>query len=191
MSADTLTAGYPVHRVVSYWPWTNPHGAQFTDYTAACGLTDTLVGRNSFGRAGTARRKELCSRCFPNQNMSGYFPKPTLESPAARAQRRPPPRQRPPHPVAFPRVAPPVRGRQVPRVQRVATLGQPHNVVGGASHAVAGRDPGQLIVDGPTTQAAREALGFTVGHAGGLGAAPPGAVAARAVTDHTAPPDCA
>jgi hypothetical protein len=74
VSADDLTAGYPVHAVASYQPWTNPHGAAFTDWTASCGVTGTIAGR-SFGRAGSARRRELCATCWP-LDWSTHHPAP-------------------------------------------------------------------------------------------------------------------
>lgn len=67
MSADDISVGYPVHALAEYSVWTNPHGASFTDWKAACGAT----GRTSsspqfaFGKAGSARRRELCKTCWP------------------------------------------------------------------------------------------------------------------------------
>lgn len=76
MSAGTITAGYPVHRVATYRPWVNQHRVQFTDYAAACGKADTLAGSNPFGQAGTARRLELCPICFPGKTWGASFPDP-------------------------------------------------------------------------------------------------------------------
>jgi hypothetical protein len=76
MSASTITAGYPVHRVITYRLWVNQHRVQFTDYTAACGKSDTLAGSSPFGRAGTARRLELCPTCFPGKTWGASFPDP-------------------------------------------------------------------------------------------------------------------
>lgn len=93
MSASTITVGYPVHRVVEFSRWTNPHGVAFTDWKAACGAKDTATGHpNSygtgpFGTAGSARRLELCTECFPGRIATGpgaYYPDP-VEVPSQRA----------------------------------------------------------------------------------------------------------
>jgi hypothetical protein len=77
MSALTKTAGYPVHRVVEFSRWTNPHQVSFTDWTAACGVTGYLAGwMSTFGKAGDARRLELCTSCFPGRRRDGHFPDP-------------------------------------------------------------------------------------------------------------------
>lgn len=90
MTADTPVAGYPVHRVTTFSRWTNPHGVDFTDWAAACGVTDTKAGRYGvFGKAGSARRAELCPTCFPGRIATGpgsYFPDP-VEVPSQRAVR--------------------------------------------------------------------------------------------------------
>lgn len=84
MSALTQTAGYPVHRVTTFAKWTNPHGVGFTDWTAACGATGYLTGMTSrFGKAGDARRLELCTACFPGRQHGGSFPDP-IEVPSER-----------------------------------------------------------------------------------------------------------
>jgi hypothetical protein len=77
MSTYTETVGYPVHRVVTYSRWENQHGAKFTDWTSACGVSRTASGQlGVFGLAGTARRLELCPDCFPGRTWGGYFPDP-------------------------------------------------------------------------------------------------------------------
>jgi hypothetical protein len=77
MSALTPIAGYPCHRVVQFSRWTNQHGVAFTDWTGACGVTDTKAGQyRVFGRAGDARRLELCTSCFPGRRRDGHFPDP-------------------------------------------------------------------------------------------------------------------
>lgn len=86
MSASTITAGYPVHRVVEFSRWSNPHGVKFTDWKAACGASDTASGHpggygtGPFSTAGHARRAELCPACFPGRIATGanapYFPDP-------------------------------------------------------------------------------------------------------------------
>lgn len=77
MSALTQTAGYPVHRVAQFSRWTNQHGVAFTDWAAACGATGYLAGfMSKFGKAGDARRKELCPSCFPGQRHEGHWPDP-------------------------------------------------------------------------------------------------------------------
>lgn len=77
MSADTPVVGYPVHRVATYSRWTNPHGAVFTDWTAACGATGSESGHRPFGKAGSARRAELCRVCFMRSGThGGYYPEP-------------------------------------------------------------------------------------------------------------------
>lgn len=80
MTADTPVAGYPVHRVTEFSRWTNPHQVAFTDWVAACGATGYLTGfMSKFGKAGDARRLELCEACFPGRIATGpgsYFPDP-------------------------------------------------------------------------------------------------------------------
>jgi hypothetical protein len=77
MSAVDAVAGYPVHAVETFTKWTNQHGVGFTDWTAACGATGHLTGSTAtFGKAGDALRKELCSTCFPGQRHSVYHPDP-------------------------------------------------------------------------------------------------------------------
>lgn len=66
MSADTITIGYPVHALARWAAWTNPHGANFVDWAAHCGQTGTATGHDPFGRAGSARKAELCRVCFPD-----------------------------------------------------------------------------------------------------------------------------
>lgn len=87
MSADTPTAGYPVHRVAQFSRWTNQHGVQFTDWVAACGAEGYLAGfMSKFGKAGDARRLELCVSCFPGRVSCGpgsYYPDP-VEVPSQR-----------------------------------------------------------------------------------------------------------
>ena len=76
MSAETVTAGYPPHRVLAFHEWTNRHGANFTTYRAARGHVDTLTGHKVFGFAGSARKQELCFSCFPAKTCHGYFASP-------------------------------------------------------------------------------------------------------------------
>jgi hypothetical protein len=76
MSAVTPIVGYPCHRVETFTKWTNKHDVHFTDWTAPCGATGYLAGSMStFGKAGDARRKELCAVCFPNGHQ-GSWPDP-------------------------------------------------------------------------------------------------------------------
>lgn len=75
MSATDLSAGYPVHAVVSYRNWTNPHGVLFMDWTATCGATGTESGHNSFKTAVSARKRELCRECWPS-GYSTFHPSP-------------------------------------------------------------------------------------------------------------------
>lgn len=75
MSAYTITAGYPVHRVVAFRRWMNPNRVRFTDWTAACGATGTLGG-HALGAAGSALRNELCVECFPGRQHRGNYPDP-------------------------------------------------------------------------------------------------------------------
>lgn len=63
MSADTPSVGYPVHAVASFARITNQHGARFIDWTAQCGDSGTTTG--ALGKAGSARKAELCRECFP------------------------------------------------------------------------------------------------------------------------------
>jgi hypothetical protein len=77
MSAVTPIVGYPCHRPVQFSKWTNQHGVQFTDWVAACGAEGYLAGSMSkFGKAGDARRLELCPSCFPGQRHEGSWPDP-------------------------------------------------------------------------------------------------------------------
>lgn len=81
MSALTPIVGYPCHRPVQYSRWANQHGVVFTDWVAACGATGYLAGAMSkFGKAGDARRLELCESCFPGRLATGanapYYPDP-------------------------------------------------------------------------------------------------------------------
>lgn len=76
MSALTKTAGYPVHRVAQFSKWSNG-STVFTDWVAACGATGYLTGfMSTFGKAGDARRLELCTSCFPGRDMRAHFPDP-------------------------------------------------------------------------------------------------------------------
>lgn len=79
MSAVTITVGYPVHAVRTFRRWQNSHQVRFTDWAAACGQTGTrtgwpLGGRDdtTFGRAGSARRAELCRACFPAGHSTSH-----------------------------------------------------------------------------------------------------------------------
>lgn len=77
MSASTVTAGHPVHRVETFRRWTNQHGCAFTDWTAPCGAARTESGHHgALRQAGAARRLELCPTCFPGRQHGGYFPEP-------------------------------------------------------------------------------------------------------------------
>jgi hypothetical protein len=71
MSTDTKTAGYPVHAVAQFVRWTNPFQARFTDWVASCGTRGSMSGHGAFGLAGSARRRELCTTCFPGQDWNG------------------------------------------------------------------------------------------------------------------------
>lgn len=64
MSADTITAGYPVHAVATFRRWENDFGMKGVKFTAQCGFAGS-VGSFGFGKAGSARSRELCPRCFP------------------------------------------------------------------------------------------------------------------------------
>lgn len=81
MSAADPVAGYPVHAVATFRRWVNPHGAQFTDWTAACGAARTDSGHRPFGLSGSARRAELCRACWPSRSHHDYRPDP-VEVPA-------------------------------------------------------------------------------------------------------------
>lgn len=70
MTADTPTAGYPVHAVARYAVTTNPHGVRFTAWEAQCATRGSQVGTSPFGRAGSARRLELCPKCFPGRTWN-------------------------------------------------------------------------------------------------------------------------
>lgn len=80
MSADTRTVGYPVHRLAAFAVSANVHGAIMTRWRAACGRSDTYMGRLPHNTAGQARAKELCTDgCWPS-GMRGYYPDPVDES---------------------------------------------------------------------------------------------------------------
>lgn len=70
MSASTPTAGYPVHAVATFARRENEFRAWFTDWTAQCGATGTESGRAAFGLAGSARKLELCVKCFPGRHWN-------------------------------------------------------------------------------------------------------------------------
>ena len=64
-------------QIATFARWTNQHGVAFTDWSAACGATGYLTGfRSTFGKAGDARRLELCAVCFHGRDMRGHFPDP-------------------------------------------------------------------------------------------------------------------
>jgi len=87
VSALTPIAGYPCHRVTSFSKWANQHGVAFTDWTAACGAEGYLAGfMSTFGKAGDARRLELCEACFPGRDIRQPFPDP-IESPSDRGEK--------------------------------------------------------------------------------------------------------
>lgn len=75
MSSLDPTVGYPVHAVAEYAMRENPHGIRLTDWRAACGATGQSVGRDPFGRAGSARVRELCRQCWPAGHTT-YHPAP-------------------------------------------------------------------------------------------------------------------
>ena len=77
MSADTMTAGYPAHRVIAFCRWRNEHEAPMTTWFSACSINRTQGGHlGVLGRAGAARRSELCRVCFP-AGMGQSFSDPT------------------------------------------------------------------------------------------------------------------
>lgn len=67
MPADTPTVGYPVHAVATYSWDCNEHGTRWVNWTAQCGATGVEMG-GRFLRAGSARRLELCPKCFPGRD---------------------------------------------------------------------------------------------------------------------------
>jgi hypothetical protein len=70
MPANTVTIGYPVHAVATFSQWENRFGAKGLKWTAQCGASDTQMGGFGFGRAGSARSRELCPKCFPGQDYN-------------------------------------------------------------------------------------------------------------------------
>lgn len=74
MSATDVAAGYPVHAVTTFRRWTNPHGVQFTEWTATCGATGTETGHR-LKTAQSARWRELCRTCWPARHAT-YHPDP-------------------------------------------------------------------------------------------------------------------
>jgi hypothetical protein len=76
MSAMDLAVGYPVHAVATYRVWSNSHGVQFVDWTAACSAsgTESGSGLGVFRPAGSARRAELCEKCWPNAWSTPHEP---------------------------------------------------------------------------------------------------------------------
>lgn len=65
MSALTPVAGYPVHAVAEYARWRNRYETPFTDWRGRCGAVGTNSGHGPFNQAGSARKRELCPKCFP------------------------------------------------------------------------------------------------------------------------------
>jgi hypothetical protein len=76
MSVMDLAIGYPVHAVATYRYWVNPHGVRFIDWTAPCGArgTEIVKGLSAFKPAGSARRAELCEKCWPNAWSTPHEP---------------------------------------------------------------------------------------------------------------------
>lgn len=75
--ADTVTAGYPAHRVIAYCQWFTERQAPMTTWFSACSINHTQAGHvGVLGRAGDARRTERCQDCFPH-GVGGSFPAPT------------------------------------------------------------------------------------------------------------------
>lgn len=72
MPADTPTIGYPVHAVASFTRVITKNGVPFVDWTAQCGQQSTKQGtpRTAFGKAGSARKAELCVGCFPTKHWN-------------------------------------------------------------------------------------------------------------------------
>jgi hypothetical protein len=66
--AQDLTAGYPVHRVLTWGTWSNPHGAVFLCWQAACGARDE-ASTERLGRVYQALAGELCSACWPKTSL--------------------------------------------------------------------------------------------------------------------------
>lgn len=79
MGVTDLTVGYPVHAVASYRNWTNRYDARFMDWTAICGATGSKSGHSSFGTAVSARKRELCRKCWPDGHGT-FHPAPTMIS---------------------------------------------------------------------------------------------------------------
>jgi hypothetical protein len=68
VSADTPTAGYPVHAVERFHSAQSEHRVMTTTWRGQCGTSGTIVGDPSFSRAGNARKLELCPQCFPGRH---------------------------------------------------------------------------------------------------------------------------
>jgi len=75
MSTEDATIGYPPHAVASFRTWVTANRVTLTDWTATCGATGQAVGTRPFGKAGSARRRELCRACWP-ASWATYHPKP-------------------------------------------------------------------------------------------------------------------
>jgi hypothetical protein len=65
MPADTPVVGYPAHAVKEFSWDVNEWGTRTTNWRAQCGAEGASMGR--FLAAGSCRRAELCSRCFPGR----------------------------------------------------------------------------------------------------------------------------
>lgn len=69
MPADTPVIGTPAHAVDSYTWDCNEHGVRWVDWTAQCGATGTAMG-GRFLTAGSCRKLELCTACFPGHDRN-------------------------------------------------------------------------------------------------------------------------
>lgn len=68
MSALTKVIGYPVHAVAKFVRWENTYQVTFTAWVARCGAEGNKARHEPFDTAGSARRQELCPKCFPGRD---------------------------------------------------------------------------------------------------------------------------
>ena len=68
MPADTPVVGHPAHAVATFRRTGNDFGVEWAEWVAQCGATGKEMGSPAFLRAGSCRKLELCSRCFPGRD---------------------------------------------------------------------------------------------------------------------------
>ncbi len=69
MPADTPVVGYPAHAVDTYTWDVNDYGTRRVGWVAQCGAAGYEIG-GRFLTAGSCRRLELCTACFPGRDRN-------------------------------------------------------------------------------------------------------------------------